>query len=158
MDLHVKKVWLPGAASCLLLFGLIFMFRLLTVYTYFDSSKHRFLFISIPYLVIMPFLGALGAYLSRQLKGSVVERILSALFPVFTFAGLFAVRIVYGLLFEHEPYTLSHFLSGLSLTLIFIIVDGLCLVLGAWPFCRNGEFKRTIRNRRGYRSNPPQWK
>jgi hypothetical protein len=142
MDLHVKKVWLPGAACCLLLFGLIFMFSLLTVDTYFDSSNHRFLFISIPYLVIMPLVGALGAYLSRQLKGSVVERILSALFPVFTFAGLFAVRIVYGLLFEHEPYTLPHFLSGLSLTLIFISVDGLCLVLGAWPFYRNGELNQ----------------
>jgi hypothetical protein len=141
VDLHANKVWLPGATSCLLFFGLYFMFSLLPVYTNFDSSKHRFLFISIPYLAVMPFVGALGAYLSRRMKGSVVERILSALFPVFTFAALFAVRIVYGLFFEREPYTLPHFLTGLSLTLIFIIVGGLFLVLGAWPFCRNGKFK-----------------
>ena len=145
MDLHVNKVWLPGAASCLLFFGLYFrlyfMFSLLPVYTNVDSSQHRFLFISVPYLAIMPFVGALGAYLSRRMKGSVVERILSALFPVFTFAALFAVRIVYGLFFEREPYTLPHFLTGLSLTLIVIIVGGLFLVLGAWPFCRNGKFK-----------------
>ena len=141
MDLHANKVWLPGAASCLLFFGLYFMFSLLPVYTNFDSSKHRFLFISIPYLAVMPFVGAFGAYLSRRMKGSVVERILSALFPVFTFAALFAVRIVYGLFFEREPYTLPHFLAGLSVTLIFIIVGGLFLVLGAWPFCRNGKFK-----------------
>jgi hypothetical protein len=89
----------------------------------------------------MPFVGALGAYLSRRMKGSVVERILSALFPVFTFAALFAVRIVYGLFFEGKPYTLPHFLLGLFMTLIFIIVSGLFLVLGAWPFCRNGKFK-----------------
>ena len=141
MDLHVNKVWLPGAASCLLFYGLYFMFILLPVYTTFDSSKHRFLFISIPYLAVMPFVGALGAYLSRRMKGSVVERILSALFPLFTFAALFAVRIVYGLFFEREPYTLPHFLLGLFMTLIFIIVGGLFLVLGAWPFCRNGKFK-----------------
>jgi hypothetical protein len=97
--------------------------------------KNRFLFISIPYLVL-PFVGALGAYLSRRMKGSVVERILSALFPVFAFVAFFAVRIVFGLFFEGEPYTLPHFLAGLSLTLIFIIVGGLLLVLGAWPFCR----------------------
>jgi hypothetical protein len=84
----------------------------------------------------MPFVGALGAFLSRRMKGSVVERILSALFPVFTLVALFAVRIVYGLFFEREPYTLPHFLSGLSLTLKFITVGGLLLVLGAWPFCR----------------------
>ena len=100
-------------------------------------ENNRFPFITIPYLAVMPFVGALGAYLSRRMKGSVVERILSALFPVFTLAALFAVRIVYGLFFEGEPYTLPHFLAGLSLTLIFTIVGGLLLVLGAWPFCRS---------------------
>ena len=134
MDLHIKKVWLPGAASCLLFFG----FYWVLIWLPFD--KNRFQFMAIPYLVL-PFVGALGAYLSRRMKGSVVERILSALFTVFTFAALFAVRIVYGLFFEREPYTLPHFLLGLFMTLMFIIVGGLFLVLGAWPFCRNGKFK-----------------
>jgi hypothetical protein len=91
---------------------------------------------AIPYLVL-PFVGAVAAYWSRRMKGSVVERILAALFLVFTFVALFAVRIVYGLFFEGGPYTLPHFLAGLSLTLVFIVgVGGLLLVLGAWPFCR----------------------
>jgi len=141
MDLHVKKVWLPGAASCLLFIGSNFIFSLLPFYSNFDSSKSRLLFISIPYFAAMPLVGALAAYLSRRMNGSVVERILSALFPVFAFAALFAVRVVYGLFFEGVPYTLPHFLLGFSLTLIFIVVGGLLLVLGAWPFCRNGEFK-----------------
>jgi len=140
MDLHANKVWLPGAASCLLFFGLYFklyfMFSSLPVYTNVDSSQHRFLLMSIPYLAVMPIVGALGAYLSRRMKGSVAERISSALFPVFTFAALFAGRIVYGLFFERVPYTLPHFLAGLGLTLIAIIVGGLFLVLGAWPFCQ----------------------
>ena len=136
MDLHVNKVWLPGAASCLLFFGFYFMFP-----AYTNFGRYGLLFISIPYLTVMPLVGAFGAYLSRRMKGSVVERILSALFPVFTFAALFAVRIVYGLFFEPRPYTLPHFVAGLSVTLIFIIVGGLFLVLGAWPFCRNGNLK-----------------
>jgi hypothetical protein len=70
------------------------------------------------------------------MKGSVVERIVAALFLVFTFVALFAVRIVYGLFFEGTPYTLPHFLSALSVTLVFIGVGGLLLLLGAWPFCR----------------------
>ena len=130
MDLHVKKVWLPGAASCPLFFGWYFMLSFL------PFDKHRSLVISIPYLAVMPFAGALGAYLSRRMKGSVVERILSALFPVFAFVALFAVRIVYGLFFEGKPYTLPHFLAGLFFLLKFIAVGGLLLVLGAWPFCR----------------------
>ena len=130
MDLHVKKVWLPGAASCLLFFGWYFMLSSLPFH------KNRFLVLSSPYLAVMPFAGALGAYLSRRMKGSVVERILSASFPVFAFVALFALRIVYGLFFEGAPYTLPHFQAGLSLTLIFIVVGGLLLVLGAWPFCR----------------------
>jgi hypothetical protein len=140
MDLHANKFWLPGAASSLMFFGLYVLFTLLPVYTNADWSKHGFLFISIPYLAVMPFVGALGAYLSRRMKGSVGERILSALFPVFTFAAIFTVRIVYGLFFEGTPYTLPHFLTGLSLTLIIIIIGGLFLVLGAWPFCRNSKF------------------
>ena len=129
MDLHIKKVWLPGAASCLLFFGFYWILILL------PFDKNRFQFISIPYLVL-PFVGALGAYLSRRMNGSVVERILAALFLVFTFVALFAVRIVYGLFFEGVPYTLPHFLAGLSVTFKFAISGGLLLVLGAWPFCR----------------------
>ena len=105
MDLHIKKVWLAGAASCLLFFG----FYWVLVWLPFD--KTRFQFVALPYLVL-PFAGALGAYLSRRLKGSVVERISSALFPVFAFVALFTVRIVYGLFFEGAPYTLPHFLGG----------------------------------------------
>jgi hypothetical protein len=130
MNLHAKTVWLPGAASCLLFFGSHSVLNVL------PFDKNRFLLISIPYLAVMPFAGALGAFLSRRMEGSVVERLMSALFPVFTLVALFAVRIVYGLFFEGEPYTLPHFLSGLSLTLKFIAVGGLLLVLGAWPFCR----------------------
>ncbi len=130
MDLHVKKVWLPGAASCLLFFGWYYLLSFLP----FDKNRH--LFLSIPYLAVMPCAGALAAYLSRRLNGSVVERILSALFPVFSFVALFGVRIVYGLFLEGEPYTLPHFLAGLSVTLIFSVVGGLLLLLGAWPFCR----------------------
>ncbi len=129
MDLHVKKVWLPGAAACLLFFGFYYVLILL------PFDKDRFTFISVPYLTL-PFVGALGAYLSRRLMGSVVERILSALFPVFALVAVFAVRIVYGLFFEGVPYTLPHFLAGLTVTLVFVIVGGLLLVLGAWPFCR----------------------
>jgi hypothetical protein len=127
MNLHAKTVWLPGAASCLLFFG---SYSVLNVLPF---DKNRFLLISIPYLAVMPFAGALGAFLSRQMEGSVVERLLSALFPVVALVALFAVRIVYGLFFEGEPYTLPHFLSGLSLPLTFIAVGGLLLVLGAWP-------------------------
>jgi hypothetical protein len=114
-----------------LFFGWYFMLSVL------PFDKNRLLFISIPYLAVMPVVGALGAYLSRRLKGSVVERILSALFPVFAFAALFVVRVVYGVCFEGEPYTLPHFLSGLSWALMFTVVGGLLLVLGAWPFCRS---------------------
>ena len=130
MDLHIKKVWLPGAASCLLFFGFYW------VLLWLPFDKTRFQFLAIPYLVL-PFVGALGAYLSRRMKGSVVERILAALFLVFTFLGLFAVRIVYGLFVEGVPYTLAHFLDGLSVSLVFVVVaGGLLLVLGAWPLCR----------------------
>jgi hypothetical protein len=129
MDLHIKKVWLPGAASCLLFFG----FYWVLIWLPFD--KTRFQFMAIPYLVL-PFVGAFAAYWSRRMKGSVLERIVSALFPVFAFVALFAVRIVYGLFFEGKPYTLPHFLAGFSVTLVFIVVGGLLLVLGAWPFCR----------------------
>jgi len=90
---------------------------------------------AIPYLVL-PFVGAVAAYWSRRMQGSVLERILSALFPVFAFVALFAVRIVYGLFFEGAPYTLPHFLGGLSVTLVFVVAGGLLLLLGAWPFCR----------------------
>lgn len=129
MDLPIKKVWLPGAASCLLFFGFYW------VLIWLPLEKDRFQFLAIPYLVL-PFVGALAAYASRRMKGSVPERILSALFLVFALVAAFAVRIVYGVFFEGEPYTLPHFLAGLSVTVVFVVAGGLLLLLGAWPFCR----------------------
>ena len=52
MHLHVDKVWLPGAASCLLFFGFYFMFP-----GYTNFGRYGSLFISIPYLAVMPFVG-----------------------------------------------------------------------------------------------------
>jgi hypothetical protein len=126
MDLHAKTVWLPGAACFLLFLGWYFVLGPVP----FDKM------LSLPYLVVMPFIGAVGAYFSRRMKGSVLERIFSALFPVLTFVALFGFRIVYGLFFEGAPYTLPHFLDGLSWLVLFVAVNGLLLVLGAWPFCR----------------------
>ena len=62
MDLHIKKVWLPGAASCLLFFG----FYWVLIWLPFD--KTRFQFLAIPYLVL-PFVGALAADWSRAICG-----------------------------------------------------------------------------------------
>ena len=129
MDLHVREVWLPGGASCVLFFGFYF------VLIWLPFEKTRLQFLTIPFLVL-PFVGAFAAYWSRGLKGSVLERVFSALFLVFASIAIFAVRIVYGLFFEGVPYTLPHFLAGFSVTLVFIVVGGLLLVLGAWPFCR----------------------
>lgn len=129
MGVHLKKVWVPGAAACLLFFAFYF------VLIWLPFDKNRFHFMAIPYLVL-PFAGALAAYWSRRTQGSVLERLLSALFPVFAFVALFALRIAYGLFFEGEPYTWSHFQAGFFVTLVFVVVGGLLLVLGAWPFCR----------------------
>jgi hypothetical protein len=126
MDLPARKVWLPGAACFLLFLGWYFLLGPVP----FDKM------LSLPYLVAMPFIGAVGAYSCRRMRGSALERIFSALFPVLTFVALFAFRIVYGLFFEGAPYTLPHFLDGLYWLATFIVVDGLLLVLGAWPFCR----------------------
>ncbi|GEM_PF-3421490 len=141
MSSYIKTIWLPGAASCVFLFGLYFLHSLLPAYTKFISPEQRNSFITLPYLAVMPFAGALGAFLSRWMKGSVGQRILSALFPIFTFALLFVVRIVFGLFFERAPYTLAHFMSGVTVLMIFMTVGGLSLALGALPFCRNGRFR-----------------
>lgn len=106
MDLRVKKVWLPGAASLLLFIGWCFMLSLV------PFENNRFPFITIPYLAVMPLAGALGAYLSRRMEGSVAERILSALFPVLTLASVFSVRIVYGLFSRANPILCPIFWRG----------------------------------------------
>ena len=127
MASRVSRVCVPGAASFLLFLGWYFMLGVVPALD----------LLSIPYLAVMPFVGALGAYLSRLMNGSIPERMLSALFPVLTFVAIFAWRVAYGLSFEGVPYDLPHFLAGLSLTLKFILVGGPLLVLGAWPFCRS---------------------
>ena len=99
-----------------MLFGWYALLNELTV------GKTRFLMVSIPYLAVLPFVGALGGCASRRMRGSVAQRILSTLFPVFVFFALFGARIVYGLFFEGTPYTWAHFQDGLSVLLPFFVL------------------------------------
>jgi len=77
--------------------------------------------------------GALGAYLSRRAGGSRWNSIIASLFPSLIMLGVFCTVLPIGVLIEGNPFILHHpRYFGLAL-LVWIIVPGAALLLGALP-------------------------
>jgi hypothetical protein len=77
--------------------------------------------------------GALGAYLSRRAGGSRWNSIIASLFPSLIMLGVFCTVLPIGVLIERNPFILHHpRYFGLAL-LVWIIVPGAALLLGALP-------------------------
>lgn len=99
------------------------------------------LVISYPWLVTLPFFGALAAYWSRLTGGNIRSRLLAAAFPALAMgAFLFLMILLSPLVDRHVPLSVKLFLMGIF-TVGWVIIPGAALVLGALPFLRQPAAK-----------------
>jgi len=88
-----------------------------------------------PYLlwiVTLPFVGAVSGYLSGRAEGPPAARFLAVLFPAVVMFGLWLIILTILMARGSErPIQWGSFGFGL---LLWVVVPGLALMLGAWPF------------------------
>lgn len=99
-----------------------------------ETFLHHSLMIYFPWLCVLPFLAAAGAYWSRRAGGGATQRLVAGLFPalvfLFTFSIIFPVSLAIGSL---PPMKI--FLPALAGNIIsWVVIPGAALLLGVLPF------------------------
>jgi hypothetical protein len=142
VNYRTKALWLPGLASLAATMGA------LTIITMINLEPRIFLYGSLAFvqmyvrlLVVLPAVGALGAFLSRQANGDLKARLAAASFPAFVILSLFCPAIIVAGVLEHQ-LTWGVLPVAFALTVFnWILIPCACLLLGALPFLRNSHIR-----------------
>jgi hypothetical protein len=78
----------------------------------------------------------LGAYLSRRAGGSRRTSIIASLFPSLTMFAVFCLVLPIAIFFEGNAYVVHHPRSFGLLLLLWTVIPGVSLFLGALPVLR----------------------
>ena len=131
MTPRVKCLWLPGLltfALCMALLDLVQKFGPAPLVL--NLEHPPVLMFYTRWLLMLPFAGAIGAYLSSRAGGSIRMVLLTSIFPVLPFAVVFLIAIPAGLLLSSS---LAHHIvaaSFLSLMTGWVLAPGIVLLAG----------------------------
>ena len=140
MNYRTKSLWVPALVCTLAAMGsrMLLMIEGIEPRVLYAGSKagSMGLEIYLPWLVMLPVIGALAAYLSRRADGKRPARIVAALFPSLIFVGLFLLGLTVTI-FSHHRTPARELLIAFGLAeLNWIVIPGAALFLGALPFLR----------------------
>lgn len=86
-----------------------------------------------PWLLVLPLIGGMGAYISRRFGGGWTTRILVALSPVLLMAAMMHLSLFLWLFIDRAEVTRSLHIWA-SMVLNWVFLPGIALLLGAMPF------------------------
>ena len=138
MNHRTKTLWMPALTTITSASLAMMLLQFAQVQPQLVWTKPVAFFFYWPWLGMLPFCGALGAWLSHRAGGSILSRLLAVLSPVLWMLAL-------GILVE--PMELAH--NGLVHLAYFgygtanwVVVPGLALLIGAVPFLRESASER----------------
>jgi hypothetical protein len=140
VNYRTKSLWLPGLTTLTAAMGALaiimghhvnrFYFEP-RIYWYGSMAVVQ---IYLPWLAILPIIGAIGAYLSRLANGNLKTRLAAASFPALVLFALFCPGIAVTAVFEHHLnwHVLPVAFAGMVFS--WVVLPGVALTLGALPF------------------------
>jgi hypothetical protein len=139
MNTRTKSMWLPGFATLTAAMGtLMIMDRFNIEPKMIWHGSMAVVQLYFPWLAALPFIGGLGAYLSRQAQGQMLARLVAALFPALVPFAIFCPAIVVRMLEHHLTWTAMP-VAFAGLVFSWVLLPGAMLLLGALPFLRNSR-------------------
>jgi len=138
MNYRTRVLWLPGVCIFLLNVGFLAALQIAGLQPrIYWLSKELFIPIYIPWLLMLPVLGAIAAFWSKRAGGKGVHLLLAPLAPLIIFLGAF-LAMFFTLAFvidRHVPLSLK--IEGLLIyILVWVLLPSCALCLGAIPLLR----------------------
>jgi hypothetical protein len=138
MNNRTRSLWLPGLTTLTAAMGgLAIISRFNLEPRIYWHGPLAIVQMHLPWLAILPIIGAMGAYLSRLANGNLKTRLAAASFPALVPFALFCPGIALAAITEHHA-SWQAFPVAFSLMLLnWVLLPGAVLTLGALPFLRN---------------------
>ena len=134
MSNRVRQFWLPGFATLFLSTILLALTEIYGPKPWILSLSHPpVLLIYIPWLFCLPFVGAVGAYLSHRAGGSGRTIFLSTIFSALPFLASIVVILPVSLIFDHF---IAHNIAPMALVLALFgwaLIPAAALLAGGLP-------------------------
>lgn len=134
MSNRVRHIWLPGFATLVLSMILLALTEIYGPKPWILSWGHPpVAVVYIPWLLCLPFVGAVGAYLSYRAGGSGRAIVLSTIFSALPFLASIIVVLPVSLFFDHY---IAHSIAPMALVLAllgFVLIPVAALLLGGLP-------------------------
>jgi hypothetical protein len=138
MTNRVKQFWFPALVTLLLSMGLLMLIQVFGPSPWTVSRKSGWTFVApvaviyLPWLLSLPVIGAIGAYLSNRAGGSRRAVLSAIVFPVLPYLVFFVVALPVIAIFN--DYLAHHFMfSALFLGLFaWVLAPGAALLVGGW--------------------------
>ncbi|MFZ0818597.1 MAG: permease prefix domain 1-containing protein [Candidatus Acidiferrales bacterium] len=143
MNARTKNMWLPGLATLTFAMGTLMVmgrFNIEPKPIYWRGSV-AIVQLYLPWLAVLPLIGGLGAYLSRQAQGQLRARLIAALFPALAPFAIFCPAIVVSAVLEHHQTWSVVPIAFAVLVFNWVLIPGAALLLGASPFLRNSRIQ-----------------
>jgi hypothetical protein len=135
MTNRVKQFWLPGFLTFVLSAGLLALNQILgpKPWALMKVGQPPMVLFFIPWLLSLPLVGAVGAYLCHRAGGSRRAIFSSIVFPVLPFLASILVVLPVSLVFDHF---IAHNIAPMALLLAllgWVLAPGLALLAGGLP-------------------------
>jgi hypothetical protein len=154
MNDRTQRFWLPGCIILLASALALALLQLAGFSPYFprvwaaNSSAapylHDSFMVYVPWLCILPFLGAAGAYWSRRAGSGPALRIAVGIFPAFVFLGTFLVIFAVSFVIDTLPPANVFLPAFAGFILSWVVIPGAALLLGVLPFLGGNSTQRRI--------------
>jgi len=135
MTNRIKQLWLPGFSTFVLSTCIFELFEIFGPKPWIvaRSGDLPLLVFQMPWLLSLPLVGAMGAYLSWRAGGSQRVMLSSVVFPVLPFLASILVVLPFSLFFDHFIGHSSAPMAGLMALIGFVLAPGVALLAGGLP-------------------------
>lgn len=133
MNNRTRSLWLPGLVSLTAAHGFLTILQLAGLPIHLFKLGSIIMPVYVPWLVMLPPCGAIGAYLSRRAGGERLARLAAGLFPCVVMVALFTMGLAVLIVTRGGAHSAVALLLGIF---FWVVLPGVALLLGALPFLK----------------------
>jgi hypothetical protein len=133
MNDRVRQLWLPGFLTFVLSSGILTLIQVYGPKPEVVALSLPWSTVYIPWLLLLPLVGAMGAFLSRRAGGSQRAVLTSVVFPVLPFLASIVLVLPFSMMFDRF---IAHNIAPMALLtalLGWVLAPGVALLAGGLP-------------------------